>query len=126
MVDDAAMPSVTTQISVIVIGYAALVTLLALVVAIRRGERPTWLDQMVWMLEVLLIVRGLAGLGTVFGDDPPDSMSTHVGYLVSSVCVLPIAMKSVEGDRAVWSSAVLAVAALAVTVIAVRVQMTAS
>jgi hypothetical protein len=125
MVDDAAMPSVTTQITVIVIGYAALVTVLALVVVLRRGERPSWLDQMVWLLEVLLIVRGLAGLGTVFGDNPPDSMSTHVGYLISSVCVLPIAMKSIEGDRAVWSSAVVAVGALAVTVIAVRLQMTA-
>jgi hypothetical protein len=119
------MPSVTTQITFIVIGYAALVAVLALVVTLRHGERPGWLDQMVWMLEVLLVVRGLAGLGTVFGDDPPDSMSTHVGYLVASVCVLPIAMKSIEGDRAVWSSAVVAVAALAVTVIAVRLQMTA-
>ena len=119
------MPSVTTQITVIVIAYAVLVTLLALVVALRRAERPPWLDSMVWMLEVLLVVRGLAGLGTVLGDDPPDSMSTHVGYLVSSVCVLPIAMKSIEGDRAVWSSAVVAVAALAVAVIALRLQMTA-
>jgi hypothetical protein len=119
------MPSVTTQITIIVIGYAALVTVLALVVALRRGERPAWLDQMVWLLEVLLVVRGLAGIGTIAGDDPPDSMSTHVGYLISSVCVLPIAMKSIEGDRAVWSSAVVAVAALAVTVIAVRLQMTA-
>jgi heme A synthase len=125
MVDDAPMPSVTTQITLIVIGYAVLVTVLALVVAVRRGERPSWLDQMVWLLEVLLVVRGLAGLGTVFGDDPPDSMSTHVGYLISSVCILPIAMKSIEGDRAVWSSVVVAVAALAVTVIAVRLQMTA-
>jgi heme A synthase len=119
------MPSVTTQITIIVIGYAALVTVLALVVVLRRGDRPPWLDQMVWLLEVLLIVRGLAGLGTVFGDDPPDSMSTHVGYLISSVCILPIAMKSIEGDRALWSSGVVAVGALAVTVIAVRLQMTA-
>jgi hypothetical protein len=125
MVDDAAMPSVTTQITVIVIGYAVLVTVLALVVTLKRGERPAWLDQMVWLLEVLLVVRALAGIGTVTGDDPPDSMSTHVGYLVSSVCILPIAMRSIEGDRAVWSSGVIAVATLAVTVIAVRLQMTA-
>jgi len=119
------MPSVTTQITLIVIGYALLVTVLALVVALRRHERPAWLDQMVWLLEVLVVVRGLAGLGTVLGDHPPASMSTHVGYLLSSVCVLPIAMVSLEGDRAVWSSVVVAVAALAVAVIAVRLQMTA-
>ncbi len=119
------MPGVTTQITIIVIGYAVLVTLLATLVALRRAERPSWLDSMVWMLEVLLVIRGLAGLGAVLGDDPPDSMSTHVGYLIASICVLPIAMKSMEGDRGVWSSAVVAVAALAVTVIGVRLQMTA-
>ena len=70
MVDDAPMPSVSTQITFIVVGYAVLVAVLALVVALRRGERPGWLDQMVWMLEALLVVRALAGLGAFSGDGP--------------------------------------------------------
>lgn len=119
------MPSVSTQITWIVVGYALLVFVLALVTAVRRQERPRWLDQMAWMLEVLLVVRALAGLGPLVGDDPPDSTSTYVGYLVASVCVLPIAMQSVRDDRAVWSSAVVAVAALAIAVVAVRLEMTA-
>lgn len=119
------MPSVSTQITYIVVGYAVLVAVLALVVAFRRRERPGWLDQMAWMLELLLVVRALAGIGPLVGDDRPDSTSTYVGYLLASVCVLPIAMKSIEGDRAVWSSAVVAVAAVAVGVIAVRMQQTA-
>ena len=118
------MPSVSTQITYIVVGYAALVSILALVVAFRRAERPQWLDQMAWMLELLLVVRALAGL-SAFSGDGPDSASTYVGYLLASVCVLPIAMKSIEGDRAVWSSAVVAVAAIAVGVVAVRLEMTA-
>jgi hypothetical protein len=125
MADDAPMPSVATQVTWIVVGYAALVTVLALAVALRRGERPGWLDQMVWMLELLVVVRALTGLGPVLGEDRPDSTSTYVGYLVASVCVLPIAMRSIEGDRAVWSSVVVAVAVLAVGVIVVRLQMTA-
>ena len=119
------MPSVSTQITYIVVGYASLVVVLALVVAFRRGERPAWLDQLVWMLEALLVVRALAGLGAFSGDERPASTSTYVGYLIASVCVLPIAMQSIRDDRAVWSSAVVAVAALAVGVIAVRLQMTA-
>ena len=119
------MPSVSTQITYIVVGYAGLVAVLALVVALRHGERPSWLDQMVWMLELLLVVRALAGIGPLVGDDKPDSTSTYVGYLISSVCVLPIAMKSIEGDRAVWSSVVVTVAAVAIAVIAVRLEMTA-
>jgi uncharacterized membrane protein HdeD (DUF308 family) len=125
MADDAPMPSVSTQITYIVVGYAVLVAVLALVVAVRRQERPRWLDQMAWMLELLLVVRALAGLGPLVGDDHPDSTSTYVGYLIASVCVLPIAMKSVEGDRAAWSAAVVTVAALAIAVIAVRLEMTA-
>lgn len=117
------MPSVSTQITWIVVGYAALVVVLAVMVAVRRGERPAWLDQMAWMLELLLVVRALVGL-SAFRGDGPDSVSTYVGYLLASVCVLPIAIRSVEGDRAPWSSAVLAVAALAVGVIAVRLEMT--
>ena len=63
---------------------------------------------MVWMLELLLVVRALAGLGALVGGDRPDSTSTHVGYLVASVCVLPIAMSSIEGrpggpGRSAWS-----------------------
>jgi hypothetical protein len=119
------MPSVSTQITYIVVGYAVLVAILALAVALRRQERPRWLDQMVWMLELLLVVRALAGLGPLLGDDHPDSTSTYVGYLLASICVLPIAMKSIEGDRAVWSSAVVTVAAVAIGVIAVRLEMTA-
>ena len=118
------MPSVSTQITFIVVGYASLVVVLALVVAFRRRERPSWLDQMVWMLEALLVVRALAGL-SAFSGDGPDSTSTYVGYLLASVCVLPIAMQSVKDDRAVWSSGVVAVAALAVAVVAVRLEMTA-
>jgi hypothetical protein len=124
MVDDAPMPSVSTQITWIVVGYAALLFVVAVLLSARRSERPPWLDQMAWMLELLLGVRALAGLAA-FGGDGPDSVSTYVGYLVASVCVLPIAMRSIEGDRATWSSAVVAVAALAVGVIAVRLEMTA-
>ena len=57
------MPSVSTQITYIVVGYAVLVAVLALVVALRKQARGRWLDQMAWMLEVLLVVRALAGLG---------------------------------------------------------------
>jgi hypothetical protein len=124
MAENAVMPSVTTQITYIVVGYAALVAVLAVLVAVRRGERPAWLDQLVWMLEFLLVVRALAGLGA-FADDGPDSTSTYIGYLLASVCVLPIAMQSVRGDRAVWSSVVVAIAAVAVAVLVVRLQQTA-
>jgi hypothetical protein len=125
MPENARMPGVSTQITYIAVGYAVLVAVLAGVLAARRGERAPWLDQMAWLLEVLLVVRALAGLGPLLGADKPPSTSTYVGYLLASVAVMPIAIKSVEGDRAVWSSVVIAVAAVAVAVIGVRLEMTA-
>ncbi len=50
--------------------------------------------------------------------------ATHIAYLICSVAILPVTLASVEDDRSHWSTAVVAVACLAVLVIAVRLQMT--
>ena len=118
------MPSALDQLTYVAIGYAALVTLAALVVTLRRRQRPPLLDSSVWILELLMAVRAVAGLGTMLKGDRPAEVSAYVGYLVASVCVLPIAMQSISDDRGTWSSGVVTVAALAVTVVAVRLQMT--
>jgi hypothetical protein len=112
------------QLTLVAIGYAALVALAALGVTAARRERPVLLDNAVWILELLMAVRVVAGIGTMLKGDRPDELAAHVGYLVASVCVLPIAMQSIRDDRGPWSSGVVTVAALAVTVVAVRLQMT--
>ena len=118
------MPGALDQISYVVVGYAALVVLLAAYSAWRWREQPPWLDSMAWMLEFLLVVRALAGAGALAGGDRPDSLATHVGYLAASVCIIPIALWSDPEDRSVWSIGVLAVAVVAVGVISVRLMMT--
>lgn len=112
------------QLTLVAIGYAALVTVVALVVTVLRRPRPQLLDNGVWILEVLMAVVAVAGLGSMLNGQRPDELSAYVGYLVASVCVLPIAMESIAEDRGPWSSGVVTVAALAVTVVAVRLQMT--
>lgn len=118
------MPSVLDQISWVVVGYGVLVTLVALYAAARWRERPPWLASMAWMLEALLVIRALAGLGALVGDSEPAAYSTHLGYLVASVCVLPIALRSVADDHGPWSLGVLTVAAIAVVVISLRMMAT--
>lgn len=118
------MPSALDQLTYVAVGYAALVALAALVVTLRRMQRPPLLDSTVWILELLLAVRAVAGLGSLLSGQRPAETSAYVGYLVASVAVLPIAMQSVADDRGPWSSGVIAVAALAVAVVGVRLQMT--
>jgi threonine/homoserine efflux transporter RhtA len=112
------------QLTLVAVVYAALVAAGALVVTLTRRPRPEILDHAVWILELLMAVRVVAGLGSMLGGRRPDEMSAHVGYLVAAVCVLPIAMQSVDDDRGPWSSGVIAVAALAVAVIGWRLAAT--
>jgi hypothetical protein len=112
------------QISWVVVGYAALVALAAAYAAHRWRERPPWLESMAWMLEALLALRAVAGLGVLLAGTRPDAFSTHLGYLLASVCVMPLALRSVQDDTGPWSLGVVGVAALAVGVISVRVVVT--
>jgi threonine/homoserine efflux transporter RhtA len=116
--------AVLDQISWVVVGYAVLVVLIAGWSAYRWRERPPWLDSMGWMLEGLLALRAAAGLAAIAAGHRPDEISTHVGYLVASVCIVPLALRSVQQDREAWSIAVVAVAALTVAVISVRIVVT--
>ena len=108
------------QISWVVVGYAVLVALLAGWSAYRWRERPPWLASMAWMLEFLAGLRAVAGLGVLAAGERPEQLSTHLGYLVASVCVMPLALRSVQDDHGPWSLGVIGVAALAVAVIAWR------
>lgn len=101
--DDVAMDSTFEtplgQLTLVVVGYAALVTLAALVVTIRRRPRPELLDHGIWILELLLAVRVVAGIGSMLNGQRPDEFSAHIGYLAASVCLVPIALQSVGEDR---------------------------
>jgi hypothetical protein len=119
-----AMPSSLDMVSWIAIGYGVLLALLAVFAAWRWRARPPWLGSMVWMLEFLHGVRAIAGLGALIAGDRPSSMTTYVGYVVTSVALLPIALKSVEDDESVWSVGVIALAAVAVSVVGWRLMVT--
>jgi len=112
------------QISWVVVGYAVLIALLAAFAAYRWRERPPWLDSMAWLLEGLLALRAVAGVGVLLSGREPDEVSTHVGYVIASVCIMPLALRSVQDDHGAWSLGVVAVAAVAVAAVSVRMVMT--
>ena len=117
------MSGVLTQVSVFAVGYAGLVALAAAYAALRWRARPPWLASLAWMLEFLVGLRALLGL-LALTDDRPDEPATYLGYLVASVCVLPLALQSVEDDHGAWSLGVVGVLALAVAVISLRMMAT--
>jgi hypothetical protein len=114
---------VVSPIAWIVAGYALLVTAAGGVGVALRAPRPRWLDQLGWMLEVLAAVLALGALAAL-GEGRPQELSTHLGYVAAVVAIMPIALLTVREDRGSWSSGVVAVAALATGVVAVRIMMT--
>jgi hypothetical protein len=113
------------QLSYVSIGYAAAVAIGAGVVFFLKRPRPRMLDQSAWILEGLLALRALAGAGTLLSGQRAAEQAPYIGYLIASVCIMPIAMNAVSGDdRGPWSSAVIAVVGLALTVVSIRILMT--
>lgn len=118
------MHGTLAPIAWIVVGYAAVVAGAALLGLVLKAPRPRWLDQLAWMLEVLCVVLGLGAVGLLLQGHRPASMSTHLGYLAALVCIMPVGIMSVREDRESWSSGVVAVAAIATAVVAVRLMVT--
>jgi hypothetical protein len=107
------------DVSWIVVGYAGLVALVSAYAGWRWRAKPPWLAQLGWMLELLAGVRALLGL-TAVGAITPDERATHLGYLAASVCIMPLALRSVKDDEGGWAVGVVGVAAVAVLVVSVR------
>ncbi|OIJ27257.1 hypothetical protein [Nocardioides luteus] len=112
-----------TLIAFIVAGYAAFVTIAAALGVALRAPRPRWLDQLGWMLEILAVVLAIGALAAWSAGRKPESLSTFLGYLGALVCLMPLALQTMREDRSTWSSGVIAAAALATGVVAVRVMM---
>jgi hypothetical membrane protein len=112
------------QISVVGVGYSAVVVVVAVYAVLRYRARPPWLDSMAWFLELLFLVRLAAGIGSIAAGHRPHELTANVGYLIASVCIMPIALGTLEEDRSPWSVAVVAIAAVALGVIGVRTMMT--
>lgn len=76
------------------------------------------------MVELAVVVQaGLDVLGLARGDRP-GSLATHVGYLVTSVALLPIAAGAVQLDEGRWGNAGLAIGCVLVAVVSVRLHQT--
>ncbi len=107
----------------IVTGYAVLVSVAAALGVALKAPRPGWLDQLAWMLTALSVVLALVALLALGQGPRPESMSTYLGYVAAVVVMMPLALTSVREDTGPWSSGVVAAAALATGVVAVRIMM---
>lgn len=99
----------------------ALVVVVAGGVACARGREPgrtTWWPAVA--LEAVLAVQAVVAAVRLAGGYRPAETAVFVGYLLGVLVVVPVALGWVLVERSRYNGAVLAVAALSVSVMTVR------
>ena len=71
-------------------------------------------------LEVLLLTQLVAGLVALGGSDRDVETATFVGYLLTTVLILPIAVVWAVAEKSRWGTAVLVLAGLTIAALVLR------
>ncbi|MGC4760860.1 hypothetical protein [Micromonospora trifolii] len=111
-------------VATVPIVLSLLVAVWALVAAIRH--RPPDRVQFVGLavLEVALLVLSVLALVAVGGGDRPGEPGAFFGYLVTLVCLPPLAWVLARMEPTRWGSAIVCAVCLVAPVVVVRLQQT--
>jgi hypothetical protein len=101
-------------------GYAALLAAWAMLrAATGRDLHPPLLVGAA-LLELVLVVQAAAEAVRLLGGAQAAEPATHLGYLVASVVVLPLAVTNTSPRRGPWDAAIVGAGTLAVAVVVLR------
>ncbi|MGC4867841.1 hypothetical protein ACLQ3B_20695 [Micromonospora sp. DT53] len=111
-------------VATVPIVLSLLVAVWALVSAVR--QRPPDRVQFVGLavLEVALLVLSVLALVAVGGGDRPGEPGAFFGYLVTLVCLPPLAWVLARMEPTRWGSAIVCAVCLVAPVVVVRLQQT--
>ncbi|KAB1926368.1 hypothetical protein F8271_30265 [Micromonospora sp. ALFpr18c] len=111
-------------VATVPIVLSLLVAVWALVAAVRH--RPPDRVQVVGLavLEVALLVLSVLALVAVGGGDRPGEPGAFFGYLVTLICLPPLAWVLARMEPTRWGSAIVCAVCLVTPVVVVRLQQT--
>ncbi|MCG5441060.1 hypothetical protein [Micromonospora foliorum] len=118
---DSPVDGIVATLSIVL---SLLVAVWALVAAVRH--RPPDRVQFVGLavLEVALLVLSVLALVAVGGGDQPGEPGAFYGYLVTLVCLPPLAWVLARMEPTRWGSAIVCAVCLVAPVVVVRLQQT--
>jgi hypothetical protein len=116
---------VTAGLALTVIGYALAVGVACLVPAVRGTPRSALVVPALAVVELGVTAQALLDVVALWHGPRPIELATHVGYLLASLVLVPVAAGSVRLDDSRWGSAALALGCLLVAVVTVRLHQTA-
>jgi hypothetical protein len=107
-----------------IVAYALLVGIYAAGVAAANRSLPPVLKGSLVVLELAVVAQALiATIGLLRGDRPTE-LTVVIGYLLTSVGLLPLAASAFQDEENRWSSAAYAVASVLVAVVTIRLHQT--
>ncbi|SOD70906.1 hypothetical protein SAMN05892883_0537 [Jatrophihabitans sp. GAS493] len=104
--------------------YAVGLALWCLICAVGNRPRPPAFVAALIVLEVGVVLQALLDVAALLRGDHGDDVATNVGYLITSVLILPVTALAVRMDRGRWGSAALAVGCLLLAVVSARLLQT--
>ncbi|WP_444948748.1 hypothetical protein [Micromonospora ureilytica] len=118
---DSPVDGIVATVSIVL---SLLVAVWALAAAVR--QRPPDRVQFVGLavLEVVLLVLSVLALVAVGGGDRPGEPGAFFGYLVTLVCLPPLAWVLARMEPTRWGSAIVCAVCLVAPVVVVRLQQT--
>ena len=114
----------SASLGLTIVLYALALAAIGAGVALSGRPRPPAFALAVGTLEIALIGQALLDV-LALADGRAANVATNLGYLLTSLAVLPICAGSVRFDTGRWGTAALAVGCVLVVVVTLRLHQTA-
>lgn len=111
------LATVTIVLSLVLAGWSLVTTL---------RKRPPDRSHLVGLavVEVALIALAAAAVVAMLGGEQPGEAATFIGYLITIVCLPPLAAVLARMEPTRWGSAIVTVICLTIPVLVLRLQQT--
>lgn len=114
----------SSSFSLAVVLYALGLAAVCAVIAVRGAARGPLLLPALAMVEIVVIIQAALDLTRLARGAHPAELATHVGYLIASIVIVPVAAGAIRLDEGPWGSAALAIGCLVVAVVSIRLHQT--
>lgn len=112
------------SLTLAVVLYGLALALWAAITAATNRPRPHTQTAGLIVLELALLGQAALDLASPATGHHRPEPATHLGYLLTSLAILPACAAYLHNDRSRWASATIAVACLTLCIVSIRLQTT--
>jgi hypothetical protein len=115
---------VTKSLIITIMAYAVGLGLYTAALALTGRSRPPLVAVGAVVLEMALLVQAIIDLAALIGGDHESESAANVGYLLTSLAILPVIGSITRLDQGRWATAIVSFGFALLAVITLRLQQT--